>query len=78
MDFAKITASATSFMIRRALVASRLHVPIAFLDLPRNPTRVLVRGPAREGEPYEPERFRAGLIRRAAVPDWEIWTACRP
>jgi hypothetical protein len=61
----------------RALVASRLHVPIAFLDLPRNPTRVLVRGPAREGEPYEPERFRAGLTRRAAVPDWEIWTACR-
>ena len=62
----------------RALVASRLHVPIAFLDQPRDPTRVLVRGAPYEGEPYEPERFRPGLTRRAAVPDWEIWTACRP
>jgi hypothetical protein len=62
----------------RALVASRLHVPIAHLDLPRNPTRVLVRAPPQDGEPYEPERFRAGLTRRAALPDWEIWTACPP
>jgi hypothetical protein len=62
----------------RALVASRLHVDIAFLDRPRDPTRVLVRGPAIEGGPYEPERFRTGLTKRAAAPDWEIWTACPP
>jgi len=61
----------------RALVASRLNVDIAFLDQPRDPTRVLVRAPALEGEPYEPDRFRTGLTRRAALPDWEIWTACR-
>jgi hypothetical protein len=62
----------------RALVASRLHVPIAFLDQPRDPTRVLVRAPPDAGEPYEPPRFRPGLTRRAAVPDWEIWVACPP
>jgi hypothetical protein len=62
----------------RALVASRLHVDIAFLDRPRDPTRVLVRGPAIDGGPYEPARFRTGLTKRAAVPDWEIWTACPP
>jgi len=62
----------------RALVASRLHVPIAFLDQPRDPTRVLVRAPPDEGEPYEPARFRPGLTRRAAVPDWEIWVSCPP
>jgi hypothetical protein len=62
----------------RALVASRLQADIEFLDRPRSPTRVLVRAPREEGEPYQPGRFRAGLQRRAAVPDWEIWTACRP
>jgi len=62
----------------RALVSSRLDVDIASLDLPRDPTRVLVRGPAEEGGEYEPPRFQGGLTRRAALPDWEIWTACRP
>ena len=62
----------------RALVSSRLDVGIAHLDLPRDPTRVLVRGPAEEGGEYEPQRFQGGLTRRAALPDWEIWTACRP
>jgi hypothetical protein len=38
---------------------------------------VLVRGPAEEGGPYEPGRIPAGLTRRVALPDWEIWTACR-
>jgi hypothetical protein len=61
----------------RALVSARLHVDIAHLDLPRDPTRVLVRGPAEDGGPYEPERVPGGLTRRAAVPGWEIWTACR-
>ena len=61
----------------RALVSSRLHVDIAYLDLPRDPTRVLVRAPAQEGGPYEPPRIPAGLTRRVALPDWEIWTACR-
>ena len=62
----------------RALVSSRLHVGIDHLDLPRDPTRVLVRAPREEGGPYEPGRFQPGLTRRAALPDWEIWTACRP
>jgi hypothetical protein len=62
----------------RALVSSRLHVDIALLDLPRDPTRVLVRAPAIEGEPYEPARVQPGLERRVALPDWEIWTACGP
>ena len=61
----------------RALVSSRLHVDIAHLDQPRDPTQVLVRGPAEDGGPYEPERIPGGLTRRVAVPDWEIWTACR-
>ena len=61
----------------RALVSSRLHVDIAHLDQPRDPTRVLVRGPAEDGGPYEPERIPGGLTRRVAVSDWEIWTACR-
>jgi hypothetical protein len=62
----------------RALVSSRLHVAIASLDQPRDPTRVLVRAPAKEGGPYEPARVPRGLTRRVALPDWEIWTACRP
>lgn len=62
----------------RALVSSRLHVPIDHLDLPRDPTRVLLRAPPFEGEPYEPERMPGGLQRRVALRDWEIWTACRP
>ena len=61
----------------RALVSSRLHADIASLDLPRDPTRVLVRAPAEEGGPYEPARVPRGLTRRVALPDWEIWTACR-
>jgi len=60
----------------RALVSSRLHADIAQLDLPRDPTRVLVRGPAEDGGEYEPERIERGLTRRVALPDWEIWTAC--
>ena len=62
----------------RALVSSRLHVAIDHLDQPRDPTRVLVRAPAEEGGPYEPEQVPRGLTRRVALPDWEIWTACRP
>ena len=62
----------------RALVSSRLHADIAHLDLPRDPTRVLVRAPAEEGGPLEPARVEAGLTRRVALPDWEIWTACPP
>jgi hypothetical protein len=61
----------------RALVSSRLEVPIAFLDLPRDPTRVLVRAPAEDGGRYEPPRIQPGLTRRVALEDWEIWTACR-
>jgi hypothetical protein len=60
----------------RALVSSRLHADIAHLDLPRDPTRVLVRAPAEDGGEYEPERIEPGLTRRVALPDWEIWTAC--
>ena len=60
----------------RALVSSRLHADIAHLDLPRDPTRVLVRAPAEDGGGYEPERIEPGLTRRVALPDWEIWTAC--
>ena len=45
----------------RALVSSRLDVDIAFLDRPRDPTRVLLRAPAEHGAPYEPERFGPGL-----------------
>jgi hypothetical protein len=62
----------------RALVSSRLDVDIDGLDRPRNPTRVLVRGPAEDGGAYEPARIEPGLTRRVALPDWEIWTACRP
>jgi hypothetical protein len=62
----------------RALVSSRLEVEIAYLDLPRDPTRVLLRAPPQEGGSYEPERIPSGLTRRVALPDWEIWTACRP
>ena len=62
----------------RALVSSRLHADIAQLDLPRDPTRVLVRAPAEDGGPLRAgARSSAGLTRRAALPDWEIWTACR-
>ena len=61
----------------RALVASRLDVPIAGLSRPRNPTRVLVRSPAQDGGAYEPAAIPPGLTRRVALADWEIWTACR-
>ncbi len=61
----------------RALVSSRLDADIADVARPQNPTRVLLRAPAEDGGPYEPERVVPGLQRRAAVPDWEIWTACR-
>ena len=44
----------------RALVSSRLHADIAHLDLPRDPTRVLVRAPAEDGGPVEPARVQAG------------------
>jgi hypothetical protein len=61
----------------RALVSSRLDVDIAVVTREQDPTRVLIRGPAEDGGPYEPDRIPAGLTRRVAVPDWEIWTACR-
>ena len=61
----------------RALVSSRLDADIAVVTREKDPTRVLVRGPAEDGGPYEPDRVPAGLTRRVAVPDWEIWTACR-
>ena len=61
----------------RALVSSRLDADIAVVARPRDGIRVLVRGPAEEGGPYEPGRIPAGLTRRVALPDWEIWTACR-
>ena len=61
----------------RALVSSRLDTDIAVVARPRDGVRVLVRGPASDGGPYEPDRIPDGLTRRVAVPDWEIWTACR-
>ena len=62
----------------RALVSSRLDADIAVVARPRDGVRVLVRGPASDGGPYEPDRIPGGLTRRVALPDWEIWTACRP
>jgi hypothetical protein len=61
----------------RALVASRLDADIATVHVPRPGVRVLVRAPGADGGAYQPERIPPGLTRRAAVPDWEIWTACR-
>jgi hypothetical protein len=61
----------------RALVASRLDADIAVVARPQPPPRVLVRGPAEDGGPYEPERVPPGLERRIELPDWEVWTACR-
>src|SRR5215217_3752616 len=62
----------------RALVASRLDADIATVHQPRESTRVLIRGPGEDGGPYQPARIPPGLTRRVALPDWEIWTACRP
>jgi len=62
----------------RALVASRLDADIATVHRPRESTRVLIRGPGEDGGPYQPARIPPGLTRRVALPDWEIWTACRP
>jgi hypothetical protein len=62
----------------RALVSSRLDADIAVVARPREDVRVLVRGPASDGGPYEPDRIPGGLTRRVALADWEIWTACRP
>ncbi len=61
----------------RALVASRLDVGVAVVARPRAEVRVLVRGPAEDGGPYQPAGIPEGLTRRVALPDWEIWTACR-
>jgi hypothetical protein len=61
----------------RALVASRLDADIATVHLPRPGTRVLVRAPGEDGAPYQPAGIPPGLTRRVALPDWEIWTACR-
>jgi hypothetical protein len=61
----------------RALVSSRLGADIAVVARPRDGIHVLIRGPAEEGGPYEPEQIPTGLERRVALPDWEIWTACR-
>ena len=61
----------------RALVSSRLDADIAVVARPREGVRVLVRGPSSDGGPYEPDRIPEGLARRVAVPDWEVWTACR-
>jgi len=62
----------------RALVSSRLGADIAYLDVPKDPTRVQVRATALIDGPLQPERIQPGLTRRAAVPGWEIWTACPP
>jgi hypothetical protein len=62
----------------RALVSSRLRAEIAYLDKPKDPTRVQVRAPALADGPLQPEQVQPGLARRAAVPGWEIWTACGP
>ena len=62
----------------RALVASRLDAHIATVHLPHEATRVLIRAPGEDGGPYQPSSVPPGLTRRVALPDWEIWTTCRP
>ena len=60
----------------RALVASRLGVPLARIDFPANAPGVLLRSPPLEGAPLQPGRIPRGYERRDSAPGWELWATC--
>ena len=60
----------------RALVARRLDVRLAGIDLPSDAPGVLLRSPPLEGAPLQPGRIPRGYERRATEPGWELWSTC--
>jgi hypothetical protein len=60
----------------RALVARRLDVRLAGIDLPADAPGVLLRSPPLEGAPLQPGRIPRGYERRATAPGWELWGTC--
>ena len=60
----------------RALVAHRLGVRLARIDMPTDAPGVLLRSPPLEGAPLQPGRIPRGYERRATEPGWELWGTC--